>query len=121
MTTMAKAASGLRKLAVSLYAPQTKEGPPWERLRRVQQQIITRLVMRGDQKGADASAFTPADVVSWFGVSANTARDWLAKWMEDGFVRPERPGVKRIRSYALTPVWAEVLSSAMVNKAIKTS
>ena len=119
--TMAKAADGLREQAVTLYAPQVRESPPWERLRRVQQQILTRLVMRGDQKKSDASAFTPGDVVDWFGVSANTARDWLEKWMEEGFVCPEKAGVQRIRSYVLAPVWAEILKSALISAPVKTT
>lgn len=121
MSTMAQAATGLREQAVMLYAPQVRENPPWERFRRVQQQILTRLVMRGDQKKSEATVFTPGDVVDWFGVSANTARDWLEKWMEEGFVCPEKAGVQRIRNYILTPVWADILKSALINAPIKTS
>jgi len=118
---MAKAADGLREQAVTLYAPQVRENPPWERLRRVQQQILTRLVMRGDQKKSDATVFTPGDVVDWFGVSANTARDWLEKWMGEGFVCPEKAGVQRIRNYVLAPGWAEILKSALINAPVNTT
>ena len=120
-TTMAKAADGLREQAETLYAPQVRENPPWERLRRVQQQILTRLVMRGDQKKSDATVFTPGDVGDWFGVSANTARDWLEKWMGEGFVFPEKAGVQRIRNYVLAPGWAEILKSALNNAPVKTT
>jgi Fic family protein len=119
--TMAKAAEGLREQAVTLYAPKDHENPPWEGLRRVQQQILTRLVMRGVRKKADTTVFTPGDVVDWFGVSANTARDWLEKWMEEGFIHPERAGVQRIRSYVLAPHWADILKSALINAPVKTT
>lgn len=89
--------------------------------RRVQQQILTRLVMRGVQKKTDTTVFTPGDVVDWFGVSANTARDWLEKWMEEGFIHPERAGAQRIRSYVLAPHWADILKSALIKAPVKTT
>jgi|GEM_PF-127799 len=121
LATMAKAAEGLREQAVALFAPEDHKSPPWEGLRRVQQQILTRMVMRGSRKKTDPIVFTPRDVVEWFGVSANTARDWLEKWREEGFVRPERPDVLRIRSYVLAPYWADILKSALLSVPLKTT
>ena len=58
-------------------------------------------------------AFAPSDVVEWFGVSATTAREWLDKWRDDGFVQPANTGTKRVRSYLLTEMWTRLLEDAL--------
>ena len=47
LATMASAAHNLEQQAVSLYAPEQRKAPPWESLRRVQQQLLNRLLLRG--------------------------------------------------------------------------
>ncbi|MBX3747797.1 MAG: hypothetical protein KF833_21015 [Verrucomicrobiae bacterium] len=73
-----------------------------EFIRELQQQLLTRLLVRALDDPKAVTAFTPSDVVEWFGISATTARDWLDRWCDDGFVQPTKPGAQRIRSYLLT-------------------
>lgn len=113
LATMARAADDLRRQAISLYAPHRRQAPPWESLRRVQQQLLTRLLMRGLETGSEAIVFTPSDMVEWFGVSANTGREWLDRWRGEGFVEPARTGVQRVRSYVLTAKWSSLLREAL--------
>lgn len=115
LATMASAAHNLEQQAVSLYAPEQREAPPWESLRRVQQQLLNRLLLRGLEESAAAMAFSPGDMVEWFGISANTARDWLAKWRDEGFVQPLRPDAERVRAYVLTESWSSLLNMALSN------
>ena len=121
LDTMARAADDLRKQAVALYDPANRPAPLWERLHCVQQQLLTRLVMRNLNEKTSTLAFSPSDVVEWFGVSATTAREWLDKWRDDAFVQPEKPGTLRIRNYCLAEPWAamvqETLNSARSKKA----
>lgn len=121
LATMASAAHNLEQQAVSLYAPEQREAPPWESLRRVQQQLLNRLLLRGLDEGAAAMAFSPGDMVEWFGISANTARDWLAKWRDEGFVQPLRPDAERVRAYVLTENWSSLLNMALSNASHSTS
>ena len=113
LATMARAAEELRTQAVALYDPHNRPAPPWENIRRVQQQLLTRLMMRGAADGSNALVFVPADVVEWFGVSANTAREWLEKWRDDGFVQPAKAGGQRVRTYVLSEPWLEMLKTAL--------
>lgn len=121
LATMASAAHNLEQQAVSLYAPEQREAPPWESLRRVQQQLLNRILLRGLEEGAAAMAFSPGDMVEWFGISANTARDWLAKWRDEGFVQPLRPDAERVRAYVLTENWSSLLNMALSNASHSTS
>jgi len=121
LATMASAAHNLEQQAISLYAPEHREAPPWESLRRVQQQLLNRLLLRGLEEGAAAMAFSPGDMVEWFGISANTARDWLAKWRDEGFVQPLRPDAERVRAYVLTESWSSLLNMALSNASHSTS
>jgi DNA-binding PadR family transcriptional regulator len=66
-------------------------------------------------------SFSPSDMVEWFGISPNTARDWLAKWREEGFVQPRRPEAERVRAYALTEKWSELVKMALDNATRNTS
>jgi len=118
---MARAAESLHRQAIELYAPQRRPAPPWESLRRVQQQLLTRLLMRGLAQGATAMTFSPGDMVEWFGVSANTAREWLERWRGEGFVLPARAGTQRVRAYALSPEWVELLQGALFCTSVSTS
>jgi Fic family protein len=115
LATMAKAADSLRLQAVALYDPDKRPTPPWERLRRVQQQLLTRLTVRGLNERPALLNFTPSDMVEWFGISANTAREWLEKWRDDGFVQPAKPEAQRVRNYFLAEPWAAMIQNALVN------
>lgn len=115
LATMAKAADSLRQQAVALYDPANRPAPPWERLRRVQQQLLTRLMVRGLNEKSAMLGFTPSDMVEWFGVSATTAREWLEKWRKDGFVQPAKPGAQRFRSYLLAEPWSKMIQGALNN------
>jgi transposase len=57
--------------------------------------------------------FAPSDVVEWFGVSATTAREWLDKWRDDGFVQPAKTGTQRVKSYLLTETWTKLIEDAL--------
>ncbi len=113
LATMARAAESLHRQALELYAPQRRMVPPWESLRRVQQQLLTRLLMRGLEDGATAMTFSPGDMVEWFGVSANTAREWLERWRTEGFILPVHPGAQRVRAYTLGQEWIVLLEGAL--------
>lgn len=121
LATMAGAADDLRRQAIGLYAPDERKAPPWQELRRVQQQLLTRLLMRGLESGHETQAFAPSDMVEWYGVSANTAREWLDIWREEGFVQPAKAGGQRVRSYVLAPTWADVLRGALFSTSDSTS
>ena len=121
LATMARAAESLHRQAIEMYAPKRRPAPPWESLRRVQQQLLTRLLMRGLEQGATAMSFSPGDMVEWFGVSANTAREWLERWRCEGFVLPARAGAQRVRAYALAPEWVELLQGALFSTSVSTS
>lgn len=121
LATMAGAADDLRRQAIALYAPHERKAPPWQGLRRVQQQLLTRLLMRGLESGPEALAFAPSDMVEWYGISANTAREWLDAWREEGFVQPARAGVQRVRSYVLASNWANLLKGALLSTSNSTS
>lgn len=112
LSTMARAADDLRKRSVALYDPVNRPAPPWEGLRRVQQQLLTRLVVRTLGGKSPECGFSPGEVVEWFGVSPPTAREWLEKWRDEGFVQPARPGGQRIRNYLLASEWACLVAEA---------
>lgn len=120
LATMASAAQNLEQQAIALHAPERREAPPWESLRRVQQQLLNRLLFMG-MEGATAMVFSPSNIVEWFGISSNTARDWLAKWREEGFVQPSQPDAQRVRSYQLTGKWSELINMALNNTSRNTS
>ncbi len=116
LSTMASAADELRRQAVSLFAPPERGALPWESLSRVQQQLLTRLVVRllGDRN--DPLEFTPGDMAEWYGISPGTAREWSEKWRNEGFIVPAKAGQLRIRACALARQWAELVH-VTVNKA----
>jgi Fic family protein len=47
-------------------------------------------------------SFGVATIVTRLGVSERTARDWLKRWRDAGFVEPVRMDAKRVRSVALS-------------------
>lgn len=121
LATMAQASEALRRQALQLYEPVRHPAPPWEKLRRVQQQLLTRLLMRGIEAGEAALAFSPIDMVEWYGISATTAREWLGLWREQGFVAPLKADARRIRAYTLTDYWQGLLKDVLVNAGVSAS
>jgi Fic family protein len=121
LATMAQASDALRRQAITLYEPTRHPSPPWENLRRVQQQLLTRLLMRGIEEGVAAMTFSPTDMVEWYGVSANTAREWLAQWREEVFVVPVNVQAQRIRAYTLSEYWMGLLKNVLDNASVSTS
>lgn len=84
------------------------EAPPWERLARTSQQLLTRLLARVLDGVESPFTINPTDIESWFGVSDRTAREWLKDWAKDCFIIPVLTGSgARIRSYELAPEWIE--------------
>lgn len=121
LATMAQAADSLHQQAIALHAPEQQPTPPWESLRRVQQQLLNRLLFLGLEEGEKAMIFSPGDMVEWFGISPNTARDWLGKWRDENFVQPLRPEAARVRAYALTEKWETLVKMALNNATRNTS
>jgi Fic family protein len=121
LNTMGEAAETLRRQAVALYSPEQQPAAPWETLHRVQQQLLTRLLMRGQALGAEAITFSPGDIAEWFGVSANTAREWLERWRDQGFAAPVNPDAQRVRLYRLDDRWTELLQHALSGVGFSTS
>jgi len=118
--TMAKAAEELRQQAIGFYAPERRPVPPWERLQRVQQQLLARLLTRCIAEGSASFVFVPGDIEEWFGVSGNTALDWLKKWRSADFITPAKLESRRIRAYALSQEWTDLLRMALGSAGNKT-
>lgn len=116
--TMAEAARMLQKQAEAIH-PKDRRSAPWDNLRRIQQQLLSKILLRSlDDKGSH-SPFTPKDLVEWYGISANTAREWLNEWREENFVQPTRES-QRIRYYRLAPPWQSLIDQAANNNILKT-
>ena len=106
--TMANAASELQAKARKLTRAGAPEVPPWERLPRTSQQLLTRLLARVLDGLENPFVVNSSDIDSWFGVSERTAREWLKQWAEEGFVNPVTTGSgERVRSYILASEWIE--------------
>jgi Fic family protein len=106
--TMASAASELQAKARLLYKAGAPEAPPWERLPRTSQQLLTRLLARVLDGLENPFVINSSDIDSWFGVSERTAREWLKQWAEEGFVNAVTTGSgERVRSYILASEWIE--------------
>lgn len=104
--TMARAASELQTKAKSLYEAGAPVSPPWERLPRTSQQLLTRLLARVLDETENPFVISPSDIELWFGISDRTAREWLKDWADYGFVNPGGSG-ERVRSYVLADEWVE--------------
>lgn len=102
---MATASDALRKQAVELHDPKRRAVPPWERLQRVQQQVLTCLLTRMLSDLSARGESTPSDVVEWYGVSRRLC-EWLDRWRKEGFVLPAKEGARRVRRYTLSSEWA---------------
>lgn len=112
--TMAKAADELRVRAQQLHEDAEPVDMPWEALSRRQQQVLTRLLLSSFEEKAAHLELRPADIKSWFQVSAPTARAWLHDWVDDGFLEPMGTDqIRRVRTYQLSPEWRELIESAL--------
>jgi Fic family protein len=111
--TLAQAAQALHERAAGLHRAVAPPAPPWEKLSRRQQQVLTRLLARAIAGVPRANEVQAPEVQSWFGVSGNTAREWLGEWSRSDFVAPVRgaAGV-RVRRYRLSARWARLLEQA---------
>lgn len=111
--TLARAATALHDRAALLHRAAAPEAPPWEALTRRQQQVLTRLLARILDGMPRALEIQPADVQEWFGISANTAREWLQEWSRGAFLVPLRTQAGlRIRRYRPEPRWRSLLERA---------
>ncbi len=107
--TIAAAAGRLRALAAALHGPVAA---PWDRVSRRFQQVLSRLLARARVPGGRPE-IDPRDVREWFGVSPNTARDWLREWHRAGLLEPAGGGTgRRIRRWRLGPEWREMIELA---------
>jgi hypothetical protein len=55
-------------------------------------------------------SFGVGTVTARLGVSERTARDWLKRWRDAGFVEPTRTDAKRIHNVVLASRWREPLA-----------
>ena len=118
--TMARAATELQVKATSLYQSAGSEALPWENLPRLQQQVLTRILARVLDEAENPFVINSSDVVAWFGVSENTAREWLKGWLADGFIAPVIVGSgKRVRNYMLVEQWIEAFFQNNTSQFIK--
>lgn len=119
---VAEASDKLLKKAALLYQASAPPAPPWERLSRRQQQVLMWLATRRFLNQSADLSIRPADLQEWFGISANTARDWLREWAANQFV-DLRAGAKglRIRVYPLATSWRELLDLAQPGTANSAS
>jgi len=109
--TMAEAGDSLRKRAEAIH-PNELRTAPWEKLRRIQQQLLSKVFIRCLERDTDAFSFGLADLRDWYGISAPTARDWFKTWREAGFIEPERKDAERVHCYQLTADWRKLVEEA---------
>lgn len=110
VSTVAQASEALLERAAQLHRVIAQQAPPWERLNRRQQQVLTRLAVGPAPAPEHPEEIRPGDIEEWFGVSATTAREWLRDWCGQGFVDPvptERG--ERTRRYRLRGEWARAV------------
>ena len=109
--TMAEAGHSLQKKAEALH-PANLRSAPWERLRRIQQQLLSKILLRFMDDDANAFVFSLSDLREWYGISAPTARDWVQSWRADNFIEPERKDAERVHGYRLTTEWHKLIEAA---------
>lgn len=56
--------------------------------------------------------FASADVSARFRVSTRSARSWIKRWRESGFVEPEKPDALRAHKFRLTAGWRRRLGDS---------
>ena len=105
ISTMATAADLLRRTAEGMNIPGGSITRPWDGLNRQQQQLLNWVLMKVLANESEPNQIRPGEVAEWYSVSGNTAREWLAAWVDDGFVEPTSPDAQRIRSYRLCTQW----------------
>ena len=110
LAIMAQAAEATRLAAESLYRRTQHREPIRDNLSRLQQQLLSRCLTLTTE-GRCPLEFKPSEVAEWFGVSSQTARDWLGAWSEAGFVAPAS-GAKRVTRYCLAPAYDAVVNQA---------
>jgi len=108
ISMMARAADELQKEAVKMNIPRGRIELVWEELKRLQQQLLSQLLLQQLDNPNASMDFTPGDICEWYGVSVNTAREWLKEWREENFVEATREGT-RIRQYRLATKWHKLV------------
>jgi len=116
--TMAEAGDSLRKRAEGIH-PKELRSAPWEQLRRIQQQLLSKILLRHLEGEVQAFVFTAQDLIEWYGIGVSTAREWLGKWKEDKFIQPERENLVRIHNYRLAQKWQELIEQARNSAPLK--
>lgn len=113
VATLAKAAEDLHSKALQLQIQKGLPSTPWDQLSRRQQQILTRMLARQLDEPQKVLSIRPADVQVWFGVSDNTAHEWLSIWVTEAFLVPIQSGKgERVRRYELASNWQTVVEQA---------
>ncbi len=121
VSMMARAADTLRETAERLHAAARPPKAPWEPLGRQQQQVLNRVLLRVLTDEPEPNRIRPQELSEWFGVSPNTARDWLKSWVDPGFVAPLTPGAERVRRYRLADTWWNLIVHAADSTRLSTS
>ncbi len=106
---MAVAAEAVRCQAENLHSTTHPQTPVWANLARRQQQLLTRLLTRGLAESSPAVGFDAGDLEDWYGISRNTAHEWLDEWQTASFVAPANPAAKRVRQWVLAAPWHELV------------
>ncbi len=119
---LGQAAASLHQRAAALHQAQRPAAPPWEGLSRREQQVLTRLLSRALEAVPRATEIQAADIEAWFGVSGNTAREWLGAWAESGLLTAIKgPRGVRVRRYRLAQRWSRLIDQAKQARADSTS
>lgn len=119
---LAQAAVSLHQRAAGLHQARRPAAPPWEALSRREQQVLTRILSRTLEAVPRATEIRAADIEAWFGVSGNTAREWLGSWVDSGLLTAIKgAGGVRVRRYRLGQRWARLVDQAKQARAGSTS
>ena len=119
---LSQAAASLHQRAAGLHQAGRPAAPPWEGLSRREQQVLTRILSRALETVPRATEIQAADIEAWFGVSGNTAREWLGGWAGSGLLTAIRgAGGVRVRRYRLAKRWSRLVDQAKQAIADNTS